>query len=88
LLTARLAAAVESLPSVARCHVSRWGDGGAHAHLWFMGRPARHPQVMGSVAILWEDLLPSLPDEVRDANVAHVVRALTASHGGAACQSQ
>jgi hypothetical protein len=24
-LTARLAAAVESLPSVARCHVSRWG---------------------------------------------------------------
>jgi len=84
LLTVRLAAAIESLPSVGRCHVSRWGDGGAHSHVWFLGRPVRHPQVVGSVAVIWDDLLPALPDDVRDANAAQVVTELTRRHGGTA----
>lgn len=82
LLAVRLAAAIESLPSVGRCHVSRWGDGGAHGHVWFIGRPLRHPQVVGSVAVVWDDLLPALPDDVRDANHAHVVAELVRRHGG------
>jgi hypothetical protein len=82
LLTVRLVAAIESLPSVGRCHVSRWGEGGAHAHLWFWGRPLRSPQVIGSVAIIWDELLPQLPDDVRDANVRHVIAELVRSHGG------
>ena len=84
LLTVRLAAAIETLPSVGRCHVSRWGDGGAHAHVWFLGRPLRHPQVMGSVAVVWDDLLPALPDDVRDANARAVVAELVRRHGGQA----
>lgn len=84
LLVVRLSAAVESLPSVARCHMHRWGDGGAHLHVWFFARPARHPQVVGSVVALWDDVLPALPDAVRDANAAHVARELVARHGGTA----
>ncbi len=82
LLIVRLAASIETLPSVGRCHVNRWGDGGAHAHVWFFARPLRHPQVTGSVVPLWDDLLPALPDTVRDANAAHVARELVARHGG------
>lgn len=84
LLIVRLSAAIEMLPSVGRCHVHRWGDGGAHAHVWFMGRPDRHPQVVGSVVPLWDDLLPALPDSVRDANSTHVVQELIRRHGGRA----
>src|SRR4051812_30663788 len=32
-LMVALGAAIESLPSVARVHMSKWGDGGAHLHL-------------------------------------------------------
>ena len=32
LLMVRVTAAVEELPSVGRCHIGRYGDGGAHAH--------------------------------------------------------
>ena len=37
-------------PSVGRCHVGRYGDGGAHLHPFFFGRPARMPQLRGSCA--------------------------------------
>ena len=80
-LTVELVRAVESLPSVARCHVSRWGDGGSHAHVWFYGRPARMPQLRGPYMAVWDDILPPVPVEVRDANVAAVVEHLRAALG-------
>lgn len=42
-----LAAAVEKLPSVGGTHVYKYGDGGAHLHLWILGRPARSGQFRG-----------------------------------------
>lgn len=77
-----LMAAVEALPSVGRCHVGRWGDGGAHAHVWFIARPARMPQTRGTFMSLWDDYLPPVPPEVRDANVAAVVERLVTAYGG------
>src|SRR5690606_12553299 len=40
-LIVAISAAVEALPSVGRVQLAKWGDGGAHLHLVFMGRPAR-----------------------------------------------
>lgn len=77
-----LGAAIEALPSVARAHVSRWGDGGAHLHVFFIARPAHMPQLRGTCMALWDDFLPPVPVEVRDENVRSVVERLVASHGG------
>lgn len=79
-----LAAAVESLPGVARCHVSRWGDGGAHAHVFFMARPALMGQLRGTCMALWDDFLPAVPREVFDANVTWVVERFVSTYGGQA----
>ena len=73
-----LGAAVEALPSVARVHVSRWGDGGSHAHVFFFARPARMPQLRGTCLALWDDFLPPVPVEVRDANARAAVAGLVA----------
>jgi hypothetical protein len=83
-LQVALVRAVEALPSVARCHVIRVGDGGAHAHWWFMARPARLPETRGSFMAVWDDFLPPIPVEVRDDNAAFVVERLVAFLGGRA----
>jgi hypothetical protein len=82
LLTIRVARAVESLPNIARAHVSRWGDGSAHVHVFFFARPAGFPQLRGTCLALWDDLLPAVSVAQRDADAVTVARALTVSHGG------
>jgi hypothetical protein len=81
-LTVAIAAAVESLPSVGRCHLGRYGDGGAHLHPFFFGRPARMLQLRGSCVLDWEENLPDVPEDVRRANAAHVGHRLVERHGG------
>ena len=61
LLMVAITAAVEELPSVGRCHMGRYGDGGAHAHPFFFGRPARMGQLRGSCLLDWEENLPAVP---------------------------
>ena len=75
-LLARTERAIRSIGDIGRVHVCRWGDGGEHLHWWFMARPARTPQLIGSFAAIWDDILPPLPDEVWRANVDAVVAAL------------
>ena len=82
LLVVRTARAIESLPHIARAHVSRWGDGGAHLHIFFFARPAGFSQLRGTCLALWDDLLPAVPDSQRDADAALVALALVRSHGG------
>jgi hypothetical protein len=82
LLTASLVRAVEQLPSVGRCHVGRWGDGGAHGHVWFIARPSGMPQLRGTFMALWDDLLPAVPAHVQAENVRFVVDRLVAERGG------
>ena len=82
LLMVRVTAAVEELPSVGRCHIGRYGDGGAHAHPFFFGRPARMAQLRGSCLLDWEENLPEVPEDVRRANAGHVGRALVERLGG------
>jgi diadenosine tetraphosphate (Ap4A) HIT family hydrolase len=55
--------AILSLGGVARVHLYRWGDGGAHFHVWFIPRPAGMLEARGIYLPIWEDALPTVPDE-------------------------
>lgn len=81
-LTAHLTRHLEGLANVARAHVYRWGDGGAHLHVWFWARPRGQAQLRGSWLVAWDDLLPEYPDEPAGADAARVVAALLDSYGG------
>ncbi len=79
----RLVRIVEHLPYIGRVHVSRWGDGGSHFHVWFFARTARLAGVLGSPAAEWDDLIPPGPEDVWRADLAHVAARL-ANWGGTA----
>jgi diadenosine tetraphosphate (Ap4A) HIT family hydrolase len=81
-LSAHIARAIESLPHIARAHVMRIGDGGEHLHIWFFARPAEQLQMRGSALVLWDDILPPLPEVVRQADGRAIAAALAASYGG------
>lgn len=80
-LVSRLHDAMAALPHAGRVHVGRWGDGSAHLHLMLMVRPARLPQVIGSFAVEWDDILPPVPLEVWDREVAQVAAQLATVDG-------
>src|SRR5262245_7751297 len=73
---------VQALPHIARAHVYRLGDGGAHLHMWFFARPEGQAQLYGSWLVVWDDLLPEYPDGPADADAAIVADALVSSYGG------
>lgn len=81
-LEVAVAAGVESLPSVGRVHLAKWGDGGAHLHLVFLGRPAQMLQLRGSCLLDWAESMPVVPPEVLRENALHVARAVAARVGG------
>jgi hypothetical protein len=75
----RVEAAVRLVPHVGRVHVCRWGDGSEHLHWWFMARPLRLPQVIGTLAAIWDDILPPTPEDVWRENLATVVQGLSST---------
>ncbi|MDE9365948.1 hypothetical protein PZ938_10070 [Luteipulveratus sp. YIM 133132] len=79
-----ISAAVEALPSVGRSQLAKYGDGGAHLHLFFFGRPARILQLRGSPLLDWEENLPRMPLESLHANARSVADRLVGVLGGAA----
>jgi diadenosine tetraphosphate (Ap4A) HIT family hydrolase len=81
-MLARVERAVRAVGDIGRVHVCRWGDGGEHLHWWFMARPARMPQLIGSFAAVWDDVLPPIPDAVWRENLDIVVRELSYGGGG------
>jgi hypothetical protein len=80
-MTVRLERAIRSLDGVARVHVNRWGDGAAHLHLWFLARPYGRLQLQGTFLALWDDILPTIPEERWRENLA-LVAAWLAEFGG------
>jgi hypothetical protein len=72
----RVQRAVFAIGDIGNVHVCRWGDGSEHFHVWFMARPARVPQLIGSFAAIWDDMLPPVPEETWRENAAIVRRAL------------
>jgi hypothetical protein len=47
-------------------------------HWWFMARPERIPQLAGSFAAIWDDVLPPLPEALWRENLEAVAGALSA----------
>jgi diadenosine tetraphosphate (Ap4A) HIT family hydrolase len=62
-LCARVDAARMARGDGGRVHLYRWGDGGAHFHVWFMPRPLGMLEASGAMLPLWEDVLPNVTDE-------------------------
>jgi diadenosine tetraphosphate (Ap4A) HIT family hydrolase len=81
-LTTHLCRHIEALPHIARAHVYRLGDGGAHLHIWFLARPEGQPQLLGSWLVVWDDLLPEYPADIAEADAVRVASALARSYGG------
>jgi len=82
-MLSRVERAVRSIDGVGRVHVCRWGDGTDHLHWWFIARPARMPQLIGSFAAIWHDILPPVPEAIWKENIAIVVQELANSPGSA-----
>ena len=57
-------------------HLYRWGDGGAHFHVWFLPRPLGMLEATGMMLPLWEDVLPNVPDEELAAAAERVAAAM------------
>jgi len=81
-LVVAISAAAEELPSVGRVFVLKIGDGAAHLHWFFFGRPARALQFRGSPFLDWEENLPRVPLDVHRANATAVAARLVATLGG------
>lgn len=73
--------AVMSLGGVARVHVNKWGDGGAHLHMFLIARPEGMMQLRGTCLPLWDDVLPKLPDGLRRESHRRIARAMAAGGG-------
>jgi diadenosine tetraphosphate (Ap4A) HIT family hydrolase len=83
-LTVAIERAITALDGIGRVHVYRWGDGGAHLHVWFIARPAGLLQLRGSCLPVWLDVLPPFPADVASRNLASVAQTLADTYGGRA----
>jgi diadenosine tetraphosphate (Ap4A) HIT family hydrolase len=75
-VVARAERAILSLGDVGRVHVYRWGDGGAHFHVWLIPRPLGMLEATGMYLPLWEDALSNVPDEELAQAAARVAAAM------------
>jgi diadenosine tetraphosphate (Ap4A) HIT family hydrolase len=75
-VVARVERAILSLGDIARVHLYRWGDGGAHFHVWFVPRPLGMLEAAGHMLPLWEDVLPPVSDEEAAAAARRVAAAM------------
>jgi diadenosine tetraphosphate (Ap4A) HIT family hydrolase len=75
-VVARAERAILALGEVGRVHLYRWGDGGAHFHVWLIPRPLGMLEASGMYLPLWENALPNVPDEELAAAAARVAAAM------------
>ncbi|HET6920656.1 MAG TPA: hypothetical protein VFI46_14495 [Jiangellaceae bacterium] len=80
-LMQRIERAITSLGEIGRVHACRWGDGSAHFHVWFVARPARLPQTVGGFAMVWDDILPPVPERIWRESLTELGRRLAADGG-------
>ena len=75
-VAARVERAILGLGGVGRVHLYRWGDGGAHFHVWFLPRPLGMLEASGMMLPLWEDVLPNVGDDELAAAAARIAAAM------------
>src|SRR5689334_4024466 len=62
-MVARVERAILALGDVARVHLYRWGDGGAHFHVWLLPRPQGMLEASKHMLPVWEDVLPPASED-------------------------
>ncbi|MGH1490896.1 MAG: hypothetical protein ACRBK7_16140 [Acidimicrobiales bacterium] len=82
-LIVRLDRAIQAIGGVGRVHVSRWGDGASHFHMWFYARPLGASQQLGFSLPMWAMTLPPTEQSIWDANKAIIAAELAAGGGQA-----
>jgi len=75
-MAARVERAILSLGDIGRVHLYRWGDGGAHFHVWFLPRPLGMLDASGMYLPIWEDVLPNVADAELEAAARKVAAAM------------
>jgi diadenosine tetraphosphate (Ap4A) HIT family hydrolase len=80
-LAGRIDRAILSLPDVARVHLYRWGDGGAHFHVWFLPRPLGMLEAQKHMLPLWEEVLPEASQDAIDDAKALIAKAMGSDDG-------
>lgn len=80
-LMQRLSLAVKAIPGAARAHFARWGDGSEHFHLWVLARPEGMMQGRGAMLAFWDDVLPTMSDEMLAEHLDIVARSLAEGGG-------
>lgn len=78
LMLARVERAVLAVEGIERVHILRYGEGAAHLHWWFMGRPTGLRQTASGFAMIWDDVLPPMPEDIWRRNLATVAAAIDA----------
>ena len=71
-MTVRLERAMRSLDEIAQVHVHRSGDGAAHLHIWFLGRPVGQLQLRGPFLAMWDEILDPVPEAQWRINLSHI----------------
>lgn len=79
----RVERAIMSLEGIARVHVNKWGDGGAHLHMFLIARPEGMLQMRGTCLPLWDDVLPKVSHETWRETNRRIARAMAADGGTA-----
>lgn len=82
-LLIRIERAISRVNGIGRVHIGKWGDGGFHAHVWFLARPARLAQLRSSFAEIWDSILPPTPEPIWRENLTVVAHALAERGGNA-----
>jgi hypothetical protein len=75
-LLVRAERALSAIAGVGRVHVYKWGDGGAHLHVFVVARPLGMRQLRGMYLSTWMHALPPLPADQWQAVRNHVARVL------------
>ena len=77
-LLIRIQRALAAIEGVGRVHVYKWGDGGAHLHIFLVARPLGMMQLRGMFLTSWLYALPPLAPELWTAIRSHVRTTLDA----------
>ena len=73
-MTVKLDRVMRAAGDYGRVHINRWGDGGAHFHVWFFARPTGDRNMLGFGMPMWADILPPM-DEAEWTNTMAAIAA-------------
>jgi len=82
-LLQRMESALRALGDVGQVHTHKWGDGGAHLHLWQIVRPLGMLQARGVGLTVWLRALPPLPPDAWNAASRDFAREMARGGGTA-----